>query len=92
MPQCLLTMHMIIMVHCTNIGITAWAPGEPIIAPPIPKFFFLNIQLYKLYNCTTAYTNDNHVYNLLLFIHYRIMANYMQVTLHSEKCLSDTQC
>ena len=83
MPQCLLTMHMIIMVHYKYWDNNMGTRRTNYSTPPLKKIFFLNIQLYI--RPTLIIT----MYTILLFIHYRIMANYMQDTLHSEKCLSD---
>ena len=86
MPQCLLTIHMIIMVHYKYWDNSMGTRRTNDSTPPPPKFFFPQY--------TTVYgpTLIIYMYTILLFIHYRIMARSWldNDTLHSEKCLSDT--
>ena len=82
MPQCLLTMHMIIMVHYkywdNSMGTRRTNDSTP---PPLRQIFFSQY--------TTVYrpTLIIYMYTILLFIHYRIMANYR---ICYRICLSDT--
>ena len=72
MPQCLLTMHMIIMVHYkywdNSMGTRRTNDSIP---PPLRKNFFS--QYTTVYNRPALII---YMYTILLFIHYRIMANY----------------
>ena len=70
MPQCLLTMHMIIMVHYTYWDNSMGTRRTNYSTPhPQKKNFSQYTTVYRPTLIITMYT-------ILLFIHYRIMVNY----------------